>query len=68
MNAPGNPLPTDETPDRDLLAEWLTMGQKVLERYFPKTTYAALVAEQPQGVPAVQLVVIPNSSSASTAL
>jgi hypothetical protein len=56
------PTAVNENDDRDLLAEWLELGREVLERYWPKATHAVLVAEQGEGLPAVQLVVTLNAS------
>lgn len=56
-----------QEPVRDLLAEWLSLGREVLARYYPTTTSAVMVAEQGEGLPAVQLIVIPPSSAGPSA-
>lgn len=53
-----------QTDDRDLLAEWLSLGREVLKRYWPEAPYAVLVAELGAGRPAVQLVVSRAASGA----
>lgn len=55
----------DAKGERDLLAEWLNLSREVLERYWPDTTHAVLVAEQRDERPAVQLVIPTCDPSAS---
>ncbi len=52
----------------DPLGDWLEMGRVILERYWPDTTHAVLVAEQGNNRPAVQLVIPTADPSVSVPL
>lgn len=49
--------------DRDSLMKWLADGRELLQKVWPGTAYAVVVAEQREGMPAATLPITLSSST-----